>query len=186
MSDKLIYKIMFSIPVILIAIYVAPAVGIILIIAKQFITNKKWYSTPIALLIFSGIIYIPQILHRIVNLFNIKLDFIDKIISSSDYVGILNYSKTLFTIGFVMLILSAILSKVIENIGNKTNEVFDNHQKKQYEINKENDLKIKEKQLRSKTTSVVICDNCGASNVVTGKAGICPYCRTAFKNDNLA
>ena len=181
MKDKLIYKIIFSIPVILIMIYLVPVLLIILLIAKQFITKKSWYTIPIILIILSIVIYIPQILDLIFAGF--KLESINQVISLNIYEKLLKYGKTLFIIGLLILTLSGIFNKIIENLVNQIKKAYHNYQEKEYQINKENNLKIKEKQLRSNTTNVVICQNCGASNIITEKTGICKYCRTAIENE---
>ena len=45
------------------------------------------------------------------------------------------------------------------------------------EVSRENDLKVKLKQIASQNTEVVICPYCGADNILTSKVGTCKFCR---------
>ena len=169
MKDKLIYRIIFSIPIILIITYLVPILGIVLIIARQLLTNKKGVTTSIILLVISVIIFIFSFaLIGIININQAELQ---------------NYAMTLLKIGIAYLIIYAIFKKIVDKIIDKIKRMFNNYQEKEYKMNKENNLKIKEKQMRSKTTNVMVCENCGASVIVTEKTAICPYCRSVIENE---
>ncbi len=165
----IINKIIFSIPVILIALYIFMAIGICLIIARQFVLNKKWYNTSTYLIVIGIVIYIANFVGVISN-FGIDL---------------INYANILLGTGIVFLMIAAVLSKISEKIVAAIKKMFNKQIEMDYKINKENDLKIKEKQLRSKYTTVVKCDNCGADNILTAKTGVCKYCRTVLGNEDI-
>ena len=55
-------------------------------------------------------------------------------------------------------------------------------QEQELEISRENDLKIKEKQLKAQNTSYVKCPYCGSDNLLSEKFGICTYCRRKIEN----
>ena len=50
-------------------------------------------------------------------------------------------------------------------------------EKKDFEIRKENDMKMQEKREALKNTHVVHCPYCGADNMLTSNIGTCKYCR---------
>lgn len=79
--------------------------------------RKKINNTPIALIITSIIILIPKILQILFN--TIKIDtsiipYFNTIYNSDIYsINFIRYSKTLFTIGIIFLIISIII-KIFE------------------------------------------------------------------------
>jgi predicted RNA-binding Zn-ribbon protein involved in translation (DUF1610 family) len=56
-------------------------------------------------------------------------------------------------------------------------------QAEEVEIRKENDLKLREKEITSKqkTPHVVKCPHCGKTNSITGTVGKCKSCRSAIE-----
>ncbi len=178
------HKILFSIPVILIIAYLIPVLGVILIIARQIIFKKKWYNTSAYLIGTAICIYLFKIINEISKLLGIEIVTLNSIINSEIYISLMDYANTLLIIGIIFLVVSSLLTKLGEKLGNMFRSVLQKHEKQQYQIQKENNMKIQEMKLKSQNTGVVICKNCGAENILTDTTGICAYCRTALENKN--
>ncbi len=169
-------KIILSIPVILIILYFIPILGIIMILARNIILNKKWQEISIILIIISALIYIPYL----INFFN--KDIVKNIIENEIYTKMLSYSKFIFITAVVLCIVYAVMNKIASSLGSKLSNYINKYKEKQEIISRENDLKIKEKQLKAKNNTVIYCSNCGADNIVGDKIGVCAYCRTKLVN----
>lgn len=182
MANKLL-KVLCSLPFILVLLYFFPFGGICFLIIRYFVYPKtKILITPIILGVVSLILFIPKIIDTIIVKFKLSsITFIQQIIDNSIYKDLLKFSKKLFIIAVVFLLVSLIFKKVVESANNKINEAFstyiDKSQKQEREISAENDLKMKEKREKAKNTHAVICPYCGADNLIVGNSGTCSYCR---------
>ena len=189
MKNNIILKILLSIPIILIALYFIPFLGVCLIIFKLFVYgSKKGIITSVSLLIVGLLVLIPKVLS--LTKINIdKIPYLKDIINSDMYnINFIKYSKLLITIGIIFLVITIILKLVITKLSNKFNgkvgEYINEMQKKEMEISKENDMKIKLKQERAKNTSYVKCPYCGSDNLLGEKFGTCSFCRRKIENKN--
>ena len=103
-------------------------------------------------------------------------------------INFIKYSKLLITIGIIFLVITLILKLVVTKLSNKFNgkvgEYINEMQKKEMEISRENDMKIKLKQERAKNTSYVKCPYCGSDNLLGEKFGTCSFCRRKIENKN--
>lgn len=180
-----LYKILCSLPIILITLYFIPFLGICLILFRYYVykSKQKYYSISIYLLICGLLILIPEAISSIIKLINLKIEipYLNTIIRSDVYPKLIKYSKLLITVGIISLILSFILKKIFNNITNKLNSSINNYMqqdlKQEYEIRKENDMKMQEKREIAKNTHVVHCPYCGSNNLLTEKTGTCSFCR---------
>ena len=189
MKNNIILKILLSIPIILIALYFIPFLGVCLIIFKLFVYgSKKSIITSVSLLIVGLLVLIPKVLS--ITKINIdKIPYLKDIIKSDIYnINFIKYSKLLITIGIIFLVITIILKLVITKLSNKFNgkvgEYITQMQKKEIEISRENDMKIKLKQERAKNTSYVKCPYCGSDNLLGEKFGTCSFCRRKIENKN--
>ena len=189
MKNNIILKILLSIPIILIALYFIPFLGVCLIIFKSFVYgSKKSIITSVSLLIVGLIVLIPKVLS--LTKINIdKIPYLKDIINSDMYnINFIKYSKLLITIGIIFLVITLILKLVVTKLSNKFNgkvgEYITEMQKKEIEISRENDMKIKLKQERAKNTSYVKCPYCGSDNLLGEKFGTCSFCRRKIENKN--
>lgn len=189
MKNNFILKILLSIPIILIALYFIPFLGVCLIIFKLFVYgSKKGIITSASLLIVGLLVLIPKVLS--LTKINIdKIPYLKDIINSDMYnINFIKYSKLLITIGIIFLVITIILKLVITKLSNKFNgkvgEYITQMQKKEIEISRENDMKIKLKQERAKNTSYVKCPYCGSDNLLGEKFGTCSFCRRKIENKN--
>lgn len=189
MKNNIILKILLSIPIILIALYFIPFLGVCLIIFKLFVYgSKKSIITSVSLLIVGLLVLIPKVL----SLTKINIDkilYLKDIINSDMYnINFIKYSKLLITIGIIFLVITIILKLVVTKLSNKFNgkvgEYINEMQKKEMEISRENDMKIKLKQERAKNTSYVKCPYCGSDNLLGEKFGTCSFCRRKIENKN--
>ncbi len=171
-----ITKTILSIPIILIALYFSKFIGIILIITRLLLIKKNHIKTFIFFIILGLLIYIPQL----VNLVN--GDIVASVINNQYYPDFKKYANFLIGLGIVFIVISSIVEKITRDMQMKLQSLMIGKMQQEREITKENDLKIKEKQLRAKTTNVIICENCGADNIVTEKVGVCKYCRSNLEN----
>lgn len=180
MKHNILFKLLGSIPVILLALYYIPFLGVCLILFRYFVyKDRKYYSTPLWLFITAILILLPKGADLIINTFKIgiTIPYLNTIINSSIYANLLGYTKLLITVSIILLIVSYVLKHVFTSLYNKFIQFVNEEQRKDYEISQKNDLLIKEKQQRSKDTRVVYCPNCGADNMLTTKTGKCKYCR---------
>lgn len=189
MKNNFILKILLSIPIILIALYFIPFLGVCLIIFKLFVYgSKKGIITSVSLLIVGLLVLIPKVLS--LTKINIdKIPYLKDIINSDMYnIDFIKYSKLLITIGIIFLVITIILKLVVTKLSNKFNgkvgEYINEMQKKEMEISRENDMKIKLKQERAKNTSYVKCPYCGSDNLLGEKFGTCSFCRRKIENKN--
>lgn len=189
MKNNIILKILLSIPIILIALYFIPFLGVCLIIFKLFVYgSKKSIITSVSLLIVGLLVLIPKVLS--ITKINIdKIPYLKDIINSDIYnINFIKYSKLLITIGIIFLVITIILKLVITKLSNKFNgkvgEYITQMQKKEIEISRENDMKIKLKQECAKNTSYVKCPYCGSDNLLGEKFGTCSFCRRKIENKN--
>ena len=182
MKTNIFLKILSSFPIILLALYYFPFLGICLIILRKYAyRNSSTIKLSIALIVTGLIILIPKILFNFSDI--IKLDFnkipyLNILIDTKLYnANFITYSKILLIIGVILLILALITRESINRVGNLLNSKLNTYMEKEAEISRENDLKIKEKQERAKNTHVVYCPNCGADNLIVGNTGVCKFCR---------
>jgi len=185
MINNRLFKIICSLPFILLFLYLMPFLGIILIIFRYYLyRNKRYYNTPILLLICGLILLIPKaiiIVLELLKLNSLKIPYLKEIISLSEYEKLLSYSKLLIIVGIVFLIIEFLFRNILTNISNKLSYSVRNYiekdMQKDYEIWKENDLKMQEKREKAKNTHVVYCPYCGADNMIVGNTGTCKFCR---------
>ena len=189
MKNNIILKILLSIPIILIALYFIPFLGVCLIIFKLFVYgSKKSIITSVSLLIVGLLVLIPKVLS--LTKINIdKIPYLKDIINSDMYnINFIKYSKLLITIGIIFLVIILILKLVVTKLSNKFNgkvgEYITEMQKKEIEISRETDMKIKLKHERARNTSYVKCPYCGSDNLLGEKFGTCSFCRRKIENKN--
>lgn len=192
MKNNIFIKLLCSIPVILVLLYFIPSLGVCLILFRYFIYKRnKYYSIPITLIICGLLIVVPQAINTIIKMLKInsvEIPYLNTIITSNIYIKLLSYSKMLITIGVIFFILSFIFRNVFEKISNKLNsgikDYIEKDLQKDYEIRKENDLKMQEKREKSKNTHVVHCPYCGSDNMLTEQTGTCKFCRRKIEYKN--
>ena len=184
MKNNLFIKILCSVPVILVVLYFIPFLGICLLLFRRFVYQNKTIKTYILLLVCGMIILIPKTVDLIIKkleLSNIKITYLDKIISSGIYNNLLTYSRLLIILGVILIIASYIFKDLFNKLSIKLNSGIRNYMeqdlRKDYEIRKENDMKMQEKREKAKNTHVVYCPYCGADNMLTEKTGTCKFCR---------
>lgn len=174
-------KFLCSIPVILVFLYFIPALGIFLLLIKYFAYSTNTKLSPIVLIGTGLILLLPKFAYSIGNVINYEMNsipYFNNIITSDIYnIKIINYCKLLIVVGIIFVILNFFFNKLV----NLVKSYFSNMQKRDYEIAKKNDLIIKEKQEKARNTSFVSCPHCGADNILTGKTGICKYCRRTIQ-----
>lgn len=187
MRNNLIFKILASLPIILITLYFIPFLGVCLILLRLFMYDyRKRISTPIIISIFGILLLIPKgldLVFEVINFDSNKVKYLSDIINSNIYINLINYSKFLISLGIILLIISFILRNLLEKIGYLIKDYIIKIERKNSEISEKNDMEIKLKQQRAKTTNFIKCPNCGADNIVTEKIGTCKYCRRKLEND---
>lgn len=183
MKNNLFIKILCSIPVILVLLYFIPFLGVCLILFRAFVYRNEKFKTYILLLVCGLLILIPKLIDLIMNMLkdNIKIPYLDTIITSDIYPELLNYSKRLIIISVVFIILSYIFNSIFNTLSSKLSSGIMNYMEKDlqkdYEIRKENDLVMQEKREKAKNTHVVHCPYCGSDNLLTEQTGTCKFCR---------
>lgn len=194
MKNNYLFKFLSSLPVILIALYFIPFLGICLILLRYFMyDNKKRISTPIYIVEVGILVLIPKALSLILNMAKVdlnKIPYLSDIVNAELYnVNFMNYSKRLICVGVIFLIISFVLKSIFDKVSSKLNSEVRNYisetQRRDAEISKQNDIEMKIKQEKAKNTSYVKCPNCGSDNLLEGKFGTCKYCRRELENKNF-
>lgn len=191
MDENRLLKLLCSLPIILLVLYYIPFLGICLILFRCYIYKSKKQKTFVFLIIIGLLLFVPIVINWLLSVFNLDIEnisYLNMVLSSDIYENVLSYSKLLITIGIIFLILSVILKNVFNQFGNRLNMSIKNYIKqdldKDYEIRKENDLKMQEKREKAKNTHVVYCPYCGSDNMLTEQTGICKFCRRKIEYKN--
>jgi hypothetical protein len=191
MSSNKILRILCSLPVIFIFSYFIPFVGICLILLRMFFyKGRNSFSTPIVFIGVGIAIVIPKMVGYLFEVLNIninKIPYLKDILSTDLYNNnLVQYGKYLIIVGFIFLVISFVMKIIARNLNVGINEFMVNYIKesiKQEErILKQNDMEMKIKQEKAKSTCYVKCPNCGADNLFSDKIGTCTYCRGKLVN----
>lgn len=189
MKSNILFKILSSLPVILIVLYYLPFLGICLILFRFFMNKNKKYSTAISITVVGLAILLPKLIYSSLEIFkiNMNIPYLNNIINSNFYnIELINYSKFIISTGVILLVISYVLKQIFDKISNKLNDRIHNYitttQKQNAEIARKNDMEIKIKQEKAKQTSYVECPNCGSDNLLSEKFGTCKYCRSTIEN----
>ena len=189
MKNNTFIKLICSIPVILVLLYFVPFLGVCLILFRYYVHRESRFKTSILLLICGFLILIPKIVDSIIRMFNLKnieIPYLNSLIDSDIYIKLLSFSKLLIIVSIICVIISYIFSNIFNKVSNKIDTGIKDYIKqdlqKDYEIRKENDMKMQEKRERAKNTHVVRCPYCGSNNVLTEKTGTCSFCRRTIEN----
>ena len=187
MRNNILIRLLCSIPVILILLYFLPFLGVCLIIFRYIVYySDRRIVTPYYLISTGLIILLPKLLKFLFDKFEYSADniqYFNKIINSELYkVDFISYSKLLITVGIIFLILSSIISMIVDKTKSSVISYIENQERKNDEISRKNDLIMKEKREIAKNTNVVICPYCGADNMLTAKTGTCKYCRRKIES----
>lgn len=193
MKNNLLFKILSSLPVILIALYFIPFLGVCLILLRYFMyDNKKRISTPMYIVGVGILVLIPKALNLILDVAKVDIStipYLKDIINAELYnVEFINYSKRLICVGVIFLIISFVLKTIFDKVSSKLNSGIRNYinetQRRDAEISRKNDMEIKIKQEKANNTSYVECPNCGSDNLLGEKYGTCKFCRSKLVNKN--
>ena len=164
-----------------------PLLGIVILIARYFLDySSKKQKIFFSLIIFSLLLLLPKGLKSLFDLLNLNINslpFLEKIITFDFYNNqLVSYATFVFIVGLIGLLLHFLFIKFIRNLSYTLKKGFRTMQEQELEISRENDLKIKEKQLKAQNTSYVKCPYCGSDNLLSEKFGICTYCRRKIEN----
>ncbi len=188
MKNNLLFKILASLPIILLMLYFIPFLGIILILFRFFVYSNKKISTSIYITLVGILILIPKIIYFILGIFKIDINtipYLQDVLNSDLYnINFINYSKLLICIGIIFLIISFALTAIFNKLNIGILNYISKQEKIDTKISRENDMKIKIKQEKAKNTSYVKCPYCGSDNLLSEKFGICQYCRRKIENKN--
>lgn len=192
MTTNSILKVLSSLPIILIVLYFIPFLGICLIILRYFMYKEKRVSTPIVIVGVGLLILIPKVLGLILGIINFDMNtisYFNDIINAELYnVNFIKYSKFLICVGVIFLIVSFVLKSIFDKVNSKLNSEIRNYisktEKRNAEISRKNDMEIKMKREKVKSTNYVKCPNCGSDNLLSEKFGTCKYCRRKIQNKN--
>ena len=172
-----VLKLIFSLPVVLLLLYLFPVLGVFFAIGHLFMNRRASYYLPILLFIVGLILYLPRILEIISQKFQFTIGSLSEILEMPIYNQIGPYGKRLMILGIVFMVASAIF-KWIANLGhNSLLEYIKGQEMESAKLNAKNDLIMKEKQEKTKNSHVIICPHCGADNLIYGQTGTCKYCR---------
>jgi len=189
-STNGLVKLICSLPVVLIVLYFLPALGVIMVIARYFIYGERhFFRTPVVLMLVGLILLVPRGLQLAIENFNLSftIPFLLDILNLELYPKLADYGQFILIVGVVILIVSYLLKSFISGLSNNIRSMMSQYastkQAEEVEIRKENDLKLREKEITSKqkTPHVVKCPHCGKTNSITGTVGKCKSCRSAIE-----
>lgn len=153
--------------VILFFLYEIPFIGVCLIITRLIVKRDNYFFY--ALLSWPLIILIINYISKVID-----ISFITNI---GIYSYLVESNNFILGVAIVFIILKLLFNKAKLNFISGIKNTINKEEAKNYKIKKENDLKIKEKQLRAKNNEVIICQKCGASNIISDNETRCSYCR---------
>ena len=161
-----------------------------MLIARYFIYgNKHFYRAPIVLIILGLLCLLPRGIDAAIHSFNLSFSvpYLSEILSYELYPKFADFGKFIFILGVVTLIVSYLLRSLINTVSSKISRAVGEYasvkQQEEFEIRKENDLKMREKEITSaqKTPHAVKCPHCGKTNSIIGTVGKCKSCRSAIE-----
>ena len=189
MNTNPVFKILSSIPVILIALYFLPILGVLLLVLRYFVVSprqKTW--TPVILLIVGAVLLIPKLIEWVIEIINLEKDtipYLIEIVENNWYMTkIMSYSILLMCLGVIFLIIAALLNFLATKTANAIKNYIQKEEENSREISIKNDYIMKEKREKAKHTNYVKCPYCGSDNLVSEKFAICSYCRRKIENKN--
>lgn len=184
MNNSLI-KVLISLPVILMVAYLVPALGFVLVIARYIIKQDRRLIISLGLIIASAVLYVPKILLNINHQALAWLKDVDCF--KTDFYGqhVLGYAKNLLIIAIISALVMTIALVIKSRLTRQIGQYFDKLNQRDYQIARDNNLKIQEKQQRAKQTAYVQCPNCGSDNLVSETQAVCKFCRTPLINPKL-
>ena len=189
-STNGLVKLICSLPVVLIVLYFLPVLGVIMVIARYFIYSERhFFRTPVVLMLVGLILLVPRGLQLAIENFNLSftIPFLSDILNLELYPKLADYGQFILIVGVVILIVSYLLKSFISGLSNNIRSMMSQYastkQAEEVEIRKENDLKLREKEITSKQKAphVVKCPHCGKTNSITGTVGKCKSCRSAIE-----
>lgn len=189
-STNGLVKLICSLPVVLIVLYFLPVLGVIMVIARYFIYSERhFFRTPVVLMLAGLILLVPRGLQLATENFNLgfTIPHLSNILNFELYPKLADYGQFILIVGVVILIVSYLLKSFISGLSNNIRSMMSQYastkQAEEVEIRKENDLKLREKEITSKqkTPHVVKCPHCGKTNSITGTVGKCRSCRSAIE-----
>lgn len=188
--SKNIFKILLSLPIILITLYYIPFLGICLILTRLCVGNtifsrkssKNSSSMLFTLNLFSiGLLtIIPKLINSLFKL--LKLDenltkYLNDLVNSDIYEKLFKYGKFLITIGLIFYIISFLFKKFSNKVENKISSDIKDYFNK---INKEN-INKSENNIKEKYDNYLKEKN----NKKDTNIKICSYCRTKINKDKF-
>jgi hypothetical protein len=161
-----------------------------MVIARYFIYGERhFFRTPVVLMLAGLILLVPRGLQLATENFNLgfTIPYLSDILNFELYPKLADYGQFILIVGIVVLIVSYLLKSFISGLSNNIRSMMSQYastkQAEEVEIRKENDLKLREKEITSKqkTPHVVKCPHCGKTNSITGTVGKCKSCRSAIE-----
>ena len=189
-STNGLVKLICSLPVVLIVLYFLPALGVVMVIARYFIYGERhFFRTPVVLMLAGLILLVPRGLQLATENFNLgfTIPYLSDILNFELYPKLADYGQFILIVGIIVLIVSYLLKSFISGLSNNIRSMMSQYastkQAEEVEIRKENDLKLREKEITSKqkTPHAVKCPHCGKTNSITGTVGKCKSCRSAIE-----
>lgn len=184
MRSNILVKLLCSIPIILLFLYLIPFLGVCLVFLRICLYDRsKKISTSFSLIIIAILFMLPKGLEGILNIFKLDITFFDiqSIVQGDMYIKMFGYSKFLFGLGIVFFLLEMIIrsftGRAVDHSKNFVRSYIEKQEKRDAEIAERNDLIIKQQQEKAKNTHSVRCLRCGSDNLIVGKVGNCKYCR---------
>ena len=172
-----VLKLIFSLPVVLLLLYLFPVLGVFFAIGHLFYHKKAYYYLPRLFLSIGIILCLPKILEIVSQKFSFTIASLSELLEMPIYSQMYSYGELLVILGVILLVLSELFN-VLARLGrNSLIDYIKGQELETAKLTAKNELKMKEKIEKSKNSHVVICPYCGADNLIYGNSGTCKYCR---------
>lgn len=175
MLENKFLKVFCSLPILLLVLYFIPFLGICLLFFRGFLYSTRKQKTFLFLILCGCLLVIPQLIHSFFSF--LPIPYVVTIVSAPIYKDLFHYGKFLITLGGIFFLLSALFRKVSSRFYSHVGNYIRQDLQKEYEIRKENDLKIQEKREKAGNTHVVRCPYCGSDTMLTEQTATCTFCR---------
>jgi hypothetical protein len=185
--SSLFLKIIVSVPAIVAATLLAPALGVLLMILRYIVSDsKKDRRGSISIIIIGLLILIPRWLFLLSEGLHFDMAvsaFLKNIVNNQFYMErVTTCGFTLIVLGIVSLIVSILFNNLLARFKNMLSGAIERNEVKHAEIEKENNFRVKEMEYKAQHSHVVTCPKCGANNTIVGDTGVCGYCRQSLSS----
>lgn len=176
---------------IMVASWFSLVAGVVLLILVCLIKSPRVaLSHVVTLLVISGVILAPSIIKYAATEWKVAglvaVGFHPLLETSFYHQRVVAFGQNLLLIATVGGVIGYLLRSVMLRLDNRVTAALKDYliklDARDAEIMRRNDLEMKMRKEQAQQTSYVKCPKCGSDNLVSGKFGVCQYCRSKIEN----